>query len=194
MDHDNDDLAVFEGSAILSYLARRYDKEHRFSFAPDDNDYTRAEAWIGWQHGSVSPYQGQANHFVRFAKETIPYAMQRFVGETERVYGVLDKRLQDRDFVVGPGRGKYSIADIALLGWVNGLGYTTIPLDKFPSVKAWLARCWERPAVRRGFDVPSPVGGSSLQPPEGEEARKTEELRKVVDQAKEQYGYKYTSP
>lgn len=194
VDHDNGGLAVFEGSAILSYLARRYDPEHRFSFAPDDDDYTRAETWIGWQHGSLSPYQGQANHFVRFAKETLPYAVQRFVGETERVYGVLDKRLADRDYVVGPGRGKFSIADIALLGWVNALDYTTIPIDKFPAVKSWLARCWERPAVRRGFDVPTPLAGSALKPQEAEAAQKTAELRKVVDQAKEQYGYTYKSP
>ncbi|KAG8426102.1 Glutathione S-transferase 2 [Metarhizium acridum] len=81
--------------------------------------------------------QGQANHFVRFAKEKIAYGMQRYVGETERLYGILDARLKDRDFVVGPGRGKYSIADIALLGWVNAVRGTTISIDQFPSVKAW---------------------------------------------------------
>ncbi|UNI18170.1 Glutathione transferase [Purpureocillium takamizusanense] len=194
VDHDNGSLAVFEGNAILSYLTRRYDTERRFSFAPDDDDYTRAESWIGWQHGGVGPIQGQANHFVRFASEKIPYGMQRYVGETERLYGILDSRLKDRDYIVGPGKGKYSIADIALLGWVNGINFTTISIDQFPSVKSWLARCWERPAVQRGFTVPNPPSISSLKPQEGEAAEKTRELKKLVDQAKEQYGYKYTSP
>ncbi|POR34272.1 Disulfide-bond oxidoreductase YfcG [Tolypocladium paradoxum] len=194
VDHDNGGLAVFEGNAILSYLTRRYDPDHRLSFAQDDDDYTRAESWIGWQHGGVSPYQGQVNHFLRYAKEKIPYAIQRYVGETERVYGVLDARLKDRDYIVGPDRGKYSIADIALLGWVNAIDFTTVSLDQFPAVKAWLARCWQRPAVQRGFSVPSPSSSSPLKPQEGEAAEKTRELKKLVDQAKEQYGYKYTSP
>lgn len=142
----------------------------------------------------MSPYQGQVNHFLRAAKETVPYAIQRYVGETERVYGVLDARLRDRDYIVGPGRGKYSIADIALLGWVNSLPFTTISFDQFPAVRAWLGRCWERPAVQRGFAVPSPPSSSPLKPQEGEAAEKTRELKKVVDQAKEQYGYKYASP
>lgn len=138
--------------------------------------------------------QGQANHFVRFSKEKIPYPIQRYVGETERLYGILDARLRDRDYIVGPGKGKYSIADIALLGWVNGLNFTTISIDQFPSVKSWLARCWERPAVQRGFTVPNPPSVSSLKPQEGEAAEKTRELKEIVDKAKEQYGYKYASP
>ncbi|VUC33624.1 unnamed protein product, partial [Clonostachys rosea] len=119
VDHDNNGLAVFEGNAILGYLSRRYDTENRFSFAVDDDDYTRAEAWIGWQHGGLGPMQGQANHFVRYAPEKVPYGIQRYVGESERLYGILNTRLADRDFVVGPSRGKFSIADIALLGWVD---------------------------------------------------------------------------
>ncbi|OAQ74078.1 glutathione S-transferase II [Pochonia chlamydosporia 170] len=194
VDHDHGDLAVFEGNAILSYLSRRYDTEKLFSFAADDDDYTRAESWIGWQHGGLGPMQGQANHFVRAAKEKIPYGMQRYVGETERLYGILDARLKDRDYVVGPGRGKYSIADIALLGWVNALRGTTISIEQFPSVKAWLERCWERPAVQKGFQVPSAPSSSALKPQVGEVAEKTQELKELVDKAKKQYGYVYSSP
>ncbi|KAM4063112.1 glutathione S-transferase II [Hirsutella rhossiliensis] len=194
VDHDNAGLAVFEGAAILSYLTRRYDRDHRFSFAPDDDDYTRAESWIAWQHGGLAPMQGQANHFVRAAKEKIPYAMQRYVGETERLYGILDARLADRDYVVGPGRGRYTIADIALLGWVDFLPLTTVSVAQFPAVHAWLRRCRDRPAVQRGFAVPSPSSISALKTDEGEAAAKSQELKKLVDQAKEQYGYKYTSP
>jgi glutathione S-transferase len=138
--------------------------------------------------------QGQANHFVRAAKEKIAYGMQRYVGETERLYGILDARLKDRDYVVGPGRGKYSIADIALLGWVNAIRGTTISIDQFPAVKAWLTRCWERPAVQRGFQVPAAPASSALKSQEGEAAKTAEELKVLVDKAKEQYGYVYSSP
>ena len=194
VDHDNGDLAVFEGSAILSYLTRKYDPERKFSFDSSDDDYTRAESWIGWQHGGLGPMQGQAGHFVQFAKEKVPYGMQRYVGEAERLYGILDTRLKGRDYVVGPGRGKYSIADIALLGWVNGIRGTTIPIDQFPSVKEWLARCLQRPAVQKGFQVPSAPRSWALQEQEGEAAEKSAKLKDLVDQAKQQYGYKYSSP
>ncbi|KAK7426030.1 Glutathione S-transferase 2 [Neonectria magnoliae] len=196
VDHDNNGLAVFEGNAILGYLARRYDVDHRFSFAVDDDDYTRAESWIGWQHGGLGPMQGQANHFAVFAKEKIPYGIQRYVGETERLFGVLDARLRDRDYVVGPDRGRYSIADIALLGWANGIERLAISLDQFPGVKAWLARVLDRPAVRRGLNVPAadPPRPTALDEVDEKTKRERAELKKIVDAAKEQYGYKYASP
>ncbi|EWG41820.1 hypothetical protein FVEG_03830 [Fusarium verticillioides 7600] len=194
VDHDNNDLAVFEGNAILSYLTRKYDPEHKLSFKIDDDDYTRAESWIGWQHGGIGPMEGQAFHFLGIKPE-IPYAIQRYVGETERLFGVLDKRLADRDYIVGPGRGRYSIADIALVGWADRLPGTSISYDQFPNVKAWLARILERPAVKRGLLLPSgkdkPTG---LDPVDEETRRKRAELKEVIDQAKEQFGYKYSSP
>ncbi|RBQ73165.1 hypothetical protein FVER53590_03830 [Fusarium verticillioides] len=194
VDHDNNDLAVFEGNAILSYLTRKYDPEHKLSFKIDDDDYTRAESWIGWQHGGIGPMEGQAFHFLGIKPE-IPYAIQRYVGETERLFGVLDKRLADRDYIVGPGRGRYSIADIALVGWADRLPGTSISYDQFSNVKAWLARILERPAVKRGLLLPSgkdkPTG---LDPADEETRRKRAELKEVIDQAKEQFGYKYSSP
>ncbi|OBR03422.1 putative Glutathione s-transferase [Colletotrichum higginsianum IMI 349063] len=199
VDHDNEQLAVFEGSAILSYLTRRYDTEHRFSFPASDNDYTRAETWIGWQHGGLGPMQGQANHFVRFAKERIPYPTQRYVGETERLFGVLNTHLDGRDFVVGPGRGRYSIADISMIGWVQGAPMAGIDINQFPSVKAWLERCLERPAVQRGIQIPDAPFMSvasmekRLQEDEGL-AEKEAEVKKQIDDAKKAYGYVYSSP
>ncbi|KAM0336657.1 hypothetical protein ACHAPQ_003962 [Fusarium lateritium] len=194
VDHDNNDLAVFEGNAILSYLTRKYDSENKFSFKIDDDDYTHAESWIGWQHGGVGPMQGQANHFLD-AEPTMPYGIQRYVGETERLYGILDKRLSDRDYIVGPGRGRFSIADIALIGWTNRIPNSTISWEQFPNVKAWFARLLERPAVRRGMLLPSgkdkPTG---LDPVDEETRKKREERKKTVDKAKEQFGYKYSSP
>ncbi|KAI8723998.1 hypothetical protein NCS52_00256700 [Fusarium sp. LHS14.1] len=194
VDHDNSDLAVFEGNAILSYLTRKYDPEHKFSFKIDDDDYTRAESWIGWQHGGLGPMMGQAGHFLN-AKEVIPYGIQRYVGETERLIGILNDRLTSRDYVVGPDRGRYSIADIAMVGWVNGLPRSTISWEQFPHVRDWLARLLERPAVRRGLTLPSgedkPTG---LDPVSDKVQKERDELKKVVDKAKEQYGYKYSSP
>lgn len=200
VDHDRGGFAVFEGLAILTYLTKHYDPDNKISFAYDDDDYSVAEQWMAWQHGGVGPMQGQANHFVRFAKEKIPYPIQRYVGETERLYGILDARLKDRDFVVGPGRGKFSIADISLLGWANATVLGGIDLEgQFPNVNAWLSRCLERPGVKRGFAIPqeSPFSNkAALQKikDDPETKQKAEEIKKLVDDAKAQYGYKYASP
>lgn len=200
VDHDRGDFAVFEGLAILTYLTKHYDPDNKISFDYNSDDYSVAEQWMAWQHGGVGPMQGQANHFVRFAKEKIPYAIQRYVGESERLYGILDARLKDRDFVVGPGRGKFSIADISLLGWANATVLGGIDLEgQFPNVNAWLDRCLERPGVKRGFAVPqeSPFGNKvTLQKikDDPETRQKAEETKKLIDDAKAQYNYKYSSP
>ncbi|KAK4241742.1 P-loop containing nucleoside triphosphate hydrolase protein [Achaetomium macrosporum] len=200
IDHDRGGFAVFEGLAILTYLARHYDPEHKFSFPVDSDDYSVAEQWISWQHGGVGPMQGQANHFLMAAPEKIPYAIQRYVGETERLYGILNARLADRDYVAGPGRGKYSIADMSLLGWVNNSGAIGLDLPgQFPNVKAWLDRLLARPAVQRGLTVPggqlgkwsyANVERALKGEPGTEELLKTyEEGKKLVADAKEKYGY-----
>ncbi|KAI0120507.1 glutathione S-transferase [Hypoxylon sp. NC0597] len=199
VDHDRGDFAVFEGLAILGYLTRHYDPEHKFSFPVDSDDYSVAEQWMAWQHGGVGPMQGQANHFFRFAKEKIPYAIQRYVGETERLYGVLDKRLSDRDYIAGPGRGKYSIADINLFGWCNVAVFSGIDLDMFPNVQKWLERINERPAVKKGLAVPSEsqlTNGAVLKArrEDPEKKREAEEQLRFLNECKEKYGYKYASP
>lgn len=137
--------------------------------------------------------QGQANHFLRAAAEKIPYGIQRYVGEAERLYGILDARLSDRDYVAGPGRGKYSIADISLVGWVNVSNFAGIDLaGQFPHVNAWLDRLLARPAVQKGLAVP---GGTVSRIANGNlEKEKWEEGRRVAEEAKEKYGYKYASP
>lgn len=106
VDHDANGLSIMEGQAILQYLVRKYDPEHRFGFEKDP-EQALCEQWVAWQHGGLGPMQGQANHFYRLAKERIPYPTQRYVGETERLYGVLDKQLEGKEYLVG---GKYSIA------------------------------------------------------------------------------------
>lgn len=200
VDHDRGDFAVFEGLPILTYLTKHYDPDNKISFAYDSDDYSVAEQWMAWQHGGVGPMQGQANHFVRFAKDKIPYAIQRYVGESERLYGILDARLKDRDFIVGPGRGKFSIADISLLGWANATVLGGIDLEGlFPNVNAWLNRCLERPGVKKGFAIPqqSPFANkAALQKikDDPETRQKAEETKKLIDDSKAQYNYKYASP
>jgi glutathione S-transferase len=144
--------------------------------------------------------QGQANHFYRLAKERIPYPTQRYVGETERLYGVLDHQLKDRDYIVGPGKGKYSIADIANFGWVNISYFSGVDLSKFPNLESWWKRINDRPAVQRGTAIPS--GASKLanaqylrrlkEEPEFKE--NDDKLKDLANKAKEQYNYKYASP
>ncbi|KAI1846017.1 hypothetical protein JX265_000941 [Neoarthrinium moseri] len=199
VDHERGGFAVFEGIAILGYLARVYDREHRFSFPVDSDDYSVCEQWIGWQHGGLGPMQGQANHFLKFAAEKIPYATQRYVGESERLYGILDARLRERDYVAGPGRGRYSIADISLLGWANIATFSGLDLAQFPSVRAWLDRCMQRPAVQRGFAVPNVSALSNAKLAETLEAdpeakKKSDASWAFLKESKEKYGYKYASP
>ncbi|KAI0112487.1 glutathione S-transferase [Nemania sp. FL0031] len=197
VDHDRNGFAVFEGMAILGYLTRRYDPDHKFSFPVDSNEYDEAETWMAWQHGGLGPMQGQANHFLRFAKEKIPYGIQRYVGETERLYGILDSRLATRDFVVG---GKFSIADINLLGWVNAATLSGLDLEgQFPNVHKWLTRCLERPGVQKGFSVPNVSQFSNAAVKERiatdpEFKKSAEETAALLKDSKEKYGYKYASP
>jgi len=195
VDHDQGGFAVMEGLAILTYLTRHYDPDHKFSFT-DPLDVSRAEQWMAWQHGGLGPMQGQANHFNRFAKERIPYGMQRYTGETERLIGVLETQLKDHDYLVGD---KYSIADIASFGWINMARFSGIKLDDFPKVLAWWERLYARPAVQKGLDVPAKPGISNdlyLKKLEDDKefGQQEKELADKIQAAKEQYGYKYASP
>jgi glutathione S-transferase len=143
--------------------------------------------------------QGQANHFLRFSKERIPYPTQRYIGETERLYGILDAQLSDRDYLVGPGRGKYSIADIASFSWVNWCYFAGIDLSKFKNVEVWWKRINDRPAVQKGINVPSEGMAYNqkyvVRVKEDQEfAENEKKLNGLADKAKEQYNYKYASP
>jgi len=148
---------VFETAAILLYLAQHYDTDHKFSFDPvkEPNEYSESLQWIFFAHGGIGPMQGQANHFNRVAPaDSAPYGKKRYLDETKRLYSVLESRLENRDWLVGPGRGKYSIADIKAFPWVKihpSAGLEN--LDEFPRVKAWLNRALERPATKAAFEV-----------------------------------------
>jgi len=198
VDHDRNSFPVFEGAAILFYLTRHYDPSFKFSFE-DEDDKSRAEQWISFQHGGVGPMQGQANHFYRFTKERIPYPTQRYVGETERLYGVLDIQLRDREYLVGPGKGKYSIADIANFGWVNIAYFSGVELKKFANLNAWWERINAREAVKKGTSVPSQSALTNepfLKAMESDAEKRESEgkLREALVKAQEEYGYKFSAP
>ncbi|KAF8165409.1 glutathione S-transferase [Crassisporium funariophilum] len=156
IDRKRNDFAVFESSAILIYLAQFYDKDLKYSFDPakDPNDYSEMLQWIFFAHGGIGPMQGQSNHFNNYAPEDIPYGKKRYLDETKRLYGVLQLRLEDRDYLAGPGKGKYSIADIKTWGWVRSHKHAKVEsLDPWPGVKAWLERIEERDAVKAGVKI-----------------------------------------
>ena len=144
---DGQPISLFESGAILMYLAEKTGK--LMPQAPR----ARYEAlqWLMWQMGGFGPMLGQAHHFRRFAKEQVPYAIERYTNETRRLYGVLDKRLKDVDYVAGD----YCIADIAIFPWAARHEWHGIALEDFPNVKRWYDAIAARPAVEKGMAVPS---------------------------------------
>jgi len=156
VDRSRDNFYVFESSAILLYLVQYYDKGHVFWFdaEKDPNNYSEMLQWLFFAHGGIGPMQGQANHFHNYAPEDIPYGKKRYLEETKRLYGVLEIRLADRDYLAGSGKGKYSIADIKAFGWVRIYKYAGIDdLNAWPAVKAWVERIEARPATEVGLKV-----------------------------------------
>ncbi|MGE0282033.1 MAG: glutathione binding-like protein, partial [Rhizobiaceae bacterium] len=143
---DGKPMADFESGAILIYLAEKTGK----LLPKDARGRNVAIQWLMFQMGGVGPMFGQAHHFRRFAPEKIPYAIDRYTNETKRLYGVLDRRLKDAEFLAGD----YSIADIATYPWVARHEWQGVSLTEFPSVKRWFDALSVRPAVARGMAVP----------------------------------------
>jgi glutathione S-transferase len=149
VDHDAGDFAVFESGAILLYLAEKTGR-----FLPQDaKQRSVAVQWLMFQMGGVGPMQGQANVFFRYAPEKIEYAIQRYQNETKRLYGVLDNRLAESEYLAGD----YSIADMATWPWVSIHAWAGLEVEDLPNLKRWLAAVGERPGVQRGRAVPQPV-------------------------------------
>lgn len=150
VDHDGPGegpLAVFESGAILWYLAEKTGR--LLPSAPRDR--IEALAWLMWHAGGVAPMIGQAIHFRHAAPEPLDYAIGRYTEESERLLGVLESRLADRDYVVGD----YSVVDIANFPWVLRAERAGLDLGSHPAVARWLDRVASRPAVVRGAAVPS---------------------------------------
>ena len=140
---DGQPIPIFESGAILQYLGR---KTGQF-YGTTERERVEIEQWLMWQMGGVGPMAGQAHHFLVYAPEDIEYAKNRYRNEVNRLYGVLDARLKDRDYVAGA----YSIADMAIWPWARGWKRQEQDISQFPNMQAWLDRVGERPAVQRGI-------------------------------------------
>ncbi|MGE1156314.1 glutathione binding-like protein [Pseudomonas kitaguniensis] len=139
-------ISLFESGAILLYLA-----EKTGQFIPQDlRGRQETLQWLFWQMGGLGPMAGQNHHFSQFAPEKIPYAIKRYVEETARLYGVLDRRLADRAFVAGED---YSIADMAIYPWIVSHKLQGQRLEDFPHVHRWFNSIQQRPATVRAYEL-----------------------------------------
>ena len=150
VDHDPADggapVSLFESGAILLYLA---DKTGRF-IPQDLRGRVEALQWLFWQMGGLGPMAGQNHHFSHYAPEKIPYAIDRYVNETNRLYGVLDNRLSDRPFLAG---SDYSIADMASYPWIVPYERQGQDLADFPNLERWFRSIEARPATVRAYEI-----------------------------------------
>lgn len=137
-------LSLFESGAILWYLGEKLNK-----FVPHDNRLkAEVSQWLFWQMGGLGPMAGQNHHFNLYAPEKIPYAMERYVKETARLYGVLDRNLEGKEWVAA---GMYTIADMAIYPWVVPHKAQKQNLDDFPNLKRWFNKMHEREAVKKAY-------------------------------------------
>ncbi len=155
-------VSVFESGAILVYLA---EKSGKFMPAGVRGRFEVLQ-WLFWQMGGLGPMAGQNHHFVQYAPEQIPYAIDRYVKETNRLYGVMNKRLADREFLAGA----YSIADMAAYPWIVPWKRQQQNLDDFPNLRRWFNAIRERPATERAWAVAEKV--NATQPAVTEEGKK----------------------
>lgn len=154
-------LGIFESGAILEYLA---DKTGKF-LPKQPRARFKVLQWLYWQMGGLGPMAGQNHHFVQYAPERIPYAMERYVKETNRLYGVLNKQLAGKDYIAGD----YSIADMASYPWVVPHERQRQKLEDFPNLKAWFERMAARPAVQRAYEKAKEINST---PTVSEDSRK----------------------
>ena len=143
---DGKPIAIMESGAILIYLARKTGK----LFPPPGRGMYEVLQWLMFQMGGVGPMFGQTHHFLRAAKEQVPYAIERYSKETRRLYGVLNSRLMDHAYLADD----YSIADIATYPWIARHEWHKVDLKDFPHVKRWFDAISARPAVQKGMNVP----------------------------------------
>jgi GST-like protein len=156
-------ISVFESGAILLYLA---EKTGKFLSSVLRKRKSTLE-WLFWQMGGLGPMAGQNHHFSQYAPEKIPYAIERYVKETNRLYGVLDRQLQGKEYIVG----EYSIADMACYPWIVPHARQGQNLENFPNLKQWLETIQQRPAVVQAYEKGEPFANRPVI---------TEESRKVL--------------
>lgn len=148
-------LSIFESGAILLYLAEKAGR-----FLPDSlRGRQLALQWLFWQMGGLGPMAGQNHHFSQYAPEKIPYAIERYVKETARLYGVLDRQLADgREFIAG----EYSVADMACYPWIVPYEFQQQRLEDFPHLARWFERIRERPATKRAYERAAEVNSAPV--------------------------------
>ena len=149
VDHDQGDFAVFESGAILVYLAEKTGR----LMPSDPKGRSQVMQWLMFQMGGIGPMMGQANVFFRYYPEKIQAAIDRYQGESRRLFGVLDARLQEHEYLAGD----YSIADIANWAWVRTHNWSGVSLDGLPALQRWVDAIRARPAVQKGILMPAPV-------------------------------------
>ena len=142
-------VTMMESGAILMYLAEKTG----MLMPKSDTARWKVIEWLMWQMGGIGPMLGQVHHFVKYNQGKAPYAEERYLNEAKRLYGVLDRRLADHEFLVDD----YSIADIATWPWISRFEWQTIDLGEYPNVKRWYLAIAGREAVKRGYDVPKKV-------------------------------------
>ncbi|KAI5962121.1 GST2 [Candida pseudojiufengensis] len=151
-------LVLSQTGAILQYLVDTYDKDHKYSYPFGTKDYYKTLEYLIFQVSENGPIQGQANHFVLFSKEKHPYAINRYLTDTKRIYGVYEDILSrnkenDSKYLVGD---RYTVADIALFGWSNSLKKLDIDIHDWPLLGKWFDSLSSLPAVQKGLKVPAP--------------------------------------
>ena len=146
VDHDNG-VSMMESGAILMYLS-----EKTGAFLPESNEERwKRDEWLMFQMASLGPMLGQVHHFVKFNSGKSIYAEERYTGEAIRIYGVLEKRLNNSEYVAGKS---YGIADISIWPWISRFEWQKIDLKKFPKILEWYKKIANREAVIKGYDVP----------------------------------------
>jgi GST-like protein len=166
-------ITLFESGAILLYLADKTGK-----LIPQDlRGRVEALEWLFWQMAGLGPMAGQNGHFNYAAPEKIPYAISRYERETARLFAVLDKRLDGRDFLAGAGRGEYSIADIASYPWTKNYARLNQKIEEFPNLLRWQAAIAARPATQRAYEL-----ADSVNPPKPAVPLTDEERRLLYGQ------------
>ncbi|WP_350316406.1 GSH-dependent disulfide bond oxidoreductase [Pectobacterium aroidearum] len=143
---DSAPISLFESGAILLYLAEK----HGVLLSSSLRERTATLQWLFWQVAGFGPMLGQNHHFNHYAPQPVPYAIERYQQETQRLYRVLDKHLQENPWLAGE---QYSIADIATYPWVVSYARQRVDLDDYPAVKAWYTRISERPATQRAYQL-----------------------------------------
>lgn len=142
---DGKPVSIFESGAILQYLGRKTGK----FYPKEERARIEVEQWLFWQMAGLGPMGGQAHHFRQYAQQEVAYAIERYTNEVNRLYGVLNKRLEDRDYLAGD----YSIADMAAYPWVRPYKRQGQELSDFPALEAWFVRIHDRPAVARAIAI-----------------------------------------